>query len=338
VVEWPQMPPLDVLSIIGRVLAFAVGFVAFYLAFFLYEDEDGLWQNRLDDLWVRIHERARKTDSISTALVNKSCELLLRASDHVFGNALFSLQMVVVSLYLSLSVVPIIAFIKDRGDFLGGSSNFPKVFAVCVAVIVVSIWKPRRGILLCFLLPWVWVLVYFAHGILVTPVLPEGWVWAKSMLVVVPLSITSDVCAVAFVRRTIRAISSQASPGSVMSSSFWLVLFSMLVGLPALTFAFIGLPASIRHTEAGDLVGYFIFMNLLFNTFTVIYLIGPVFIFTGLLAHRAFWPTLCRMLYPLSRFKLLANRKAMGALGCLAWTFAFNIETVGAKELVKLLS
>jgi hypothetical protein len=35
---------------------------------------------------------------------------------------------------------------------------------------------------------------------------------------------------------------------------------------------------------------------------------------------------------------LIANRKALIPVGALALTFAFNLEKVGAKELLKLLA
>ncbi len=53
--EWPMPHTLNPLVlVIGRVLAGMVAAMAFYLAFFLYEDEEGKWQNRLENVWIAV--------------------------------------------------------------------------------------------------------------------------------------------------------------------------------------------------------------------------------------------------------------------------------------------
>ena len=51
----------------------------FYFALVLVEDEQGVWQNRVDDLWIAVYARAKLTDSIATALLNKITNGSLRA-------------------------------------------------------------------------------------------------------------------------------------------------------------------------------------------------------------------------------------------------------------------
>jgi hypothetical protein len=46
------------LMIVSRVLAGLVAAMAFYLSFFLYPNEEGIWANRIDDLWVSVHNCA----------------------------------------------------------------------------------------------------------------------------------------------------------------------------------------------------------------------------------------------------------------------------------------
>src|SRR5438552_2091583 len=92
----------NILSLLGRVSAGVIAFISFYLALFLYEDQDGHWQNRLDGLWVSIHDRAKATDHFATALINKTSEILARLCDIIFGTKNLSLRMFVVSLNMSL--------------------------------------------------------------------------------------------------------------------------------------------------------------------------------------------------------------------------------------------
>jgi hypothetical protein len=49
------------LILVSRVVAGIVGGVAFYFALFLYEDEEGLWQNRIEKLWASVYDRAKIT-------------------------------------------------------------------------------------------------------------------------------------------------------------------------------------------------------------------------------------------------------------------------------------
>jgi hypothetical protein len=46
------------ITIALRFLALSIGAVALYAAVFMYEDQEGRWQNRIEKLWVVIHDRA----------------------------------------------------------------------------------------------------------------------------------------------------------------------------------------------------------------------------------------------------------------------------------------
>lgn len=80
------------LMIVSRIAAGVVGTIAFYLAFFLYEDEQGVWQNRLEQLWLTVYDRAKVIDSTSTALFNKIGQIVLNWSARIFGRKLISIR------------------------------------------------------------------------------------------------------------------------------------------------------------------------------------------------------------------------------------------------------
>jgi len=50
-----------------RILAASVGSLALYIRLFMYEDEEGKWQNRIDNLWIDIHDRERTAGSKTSA-------------------------------------------------------------------------------------------------------------------------------------------------------------------------------------------------------------------------------------------------------------------------------
>ncbi len=62
------------LFVVSRITAGLLAALAFYFAFFLHEDEEGVWQNRIENLWMAVYDRAKVTDSTTTALFNKVSE------------------------------------------------------------------------------------------------------------------------------------------------------------------------------------------------------------------------------------------------------------------------
>jgi len=100
----------------SRVLAGIVGVVAFYFAFFLYEDEEGIWQNRIENLWISVYDRARVTNSTTTALFNKLAKVLQRTFSLVFGERLLSIQAISVSSALSIGTGVLCAVVLYRAE------------------------------------------------------------------------------------------------------------------------------------------------------------------------------------------------------------------------------
>jgi hypothetical protein len=78
-------------------VALVVAIIAFYVAFFLYEN---VWQNRIDNLWCSVYDRAKVTRSTSTALFNRIGEILQNFFSQLFGRRLVSFQAIAVSLNL----------------------------------------------------------------------------------------------------------------------------------------------------------------------------------------------------------------------------------------------
>src|SRR4051794_20535508 len=90
------------IRLVSRLLAALLACCAYYFAFFLYEDEEGIWQNRIDNLWIAIAERATVTKSNATALFNKISEVIQSILNRALGVRLLSFRAIVVSTYFSL--------------------------------------------------------------------------------------------------------------------------------------------------------------------------------------------------------------------------------------------
>jgi hypothetical protein len=106
-----------------RVVAFLLGVFGLYLTCFLFEGEEGRWQNRLETLWISIDDRARMTDSRFTAVVSRVAQVLVKGYNRMFGEHLISFQAVGVSISSSLAFAMLLSAIIDvssaatlRGD------------------------------------------------------------------------------------------------------------------------------------------------------------------------------------------------------------------------------
>jgi hypothetical protein len=86
-----------------RCLAFSVGAVAFYAAIFMYEDQEGRWQNRIEKLWIAIDDRARLTGSKTSAFFNSVAAVVTGIFDRMFGRRMLSFRFVGVSSCYSLA-------------------------------------------------------------------------------------------------------------------------------------------------------------------------------------------------------------------------------------------
>lgn len=125
--------------------------LAFYMAFFLYEDEQGRWQNRLDAFWISIHDRALVVGSTTTALWNRVSESILELTNKLFGGKLLSYRPVIASINISIAVSQFLGLLamplmvhelpKSRGFWLAAAVAIGQV---CYAGL--SIWFALRPI------------------------------------------------------------------------------------------------------------------------------------------------------------------------------------------------
>lgn len=326
----------------ARCVACIAGFIAFYVAFFMYEDEEGNWQNRLEALWVSIDDRARVTDSKFTALINKSANTLLQLSNRIFGKRLFSLQMVSVSANLSvaLSLLALMAlpFIAATGLHLAIKwslvlsllPHFMKECALCLFCGIVAIRHQRRFILLLTFLP----IVLFAGIPLLGAILDTAGPFAVVVMLqldfmfAVILSVFTDVLAIAFLRRIFINIARNISMRAILKSVVSLIVTCAAAEvLPLVGFRL------FVHGLGG--ISFFLTWLIVLNLTTVVYCLIPAVILVGLLVHKLIWPVLGKAVYPLARFKLLTNRPAMAGIGGLAFTFAITGQ-LAIDELLKL--
>jgi hypothetical protein len=333
------MPPwlLTDMSITGRILAFAVGCICFYFAFFLYENEEGVWQNRIENLWISVYDRAKVTNSTSAALLNRVGEILKRVYIHLFGERLLSFQSIAVSMNLSLAGL---TFCEGVLTITRPDTFYIRIvaWAALVATVVLVIcavlpafFRTKWAVVISWL-SWLAFLVAFMETIEhQMRLVPTFFYFMTSEILIV--SLICDLVAVIILRKLFARLATNLS----ISRMIFMIL-AVCVLVVAIVSSILIVPATLSDmawpNDEGRLASFLLMMNVP----TLLSCVLPLLMLIVIFIHRLIWPLLSRILYPLTRHKIVTNRKVLIPVGTLCLTFAFNIEHVGLKEILKMFS
>jgi len=358
-----------VLTVIGRVIAFVVSLICFYLAFFLYENEDGIWQNRVEDLWVKVHDRAQITDSKFLALFNTVGGTITTLSNVIFGQRRISIQMIATSTNLSLLgcvvtmllqdmiMVPSLVDWREYAVFLSAS-------LLLAGFAILAIRRRTSWISLAALLPVILVIVgslrAVVHSLHMRHFAANNAGFALGLPVFLFFSLACDVGAVWILRRMFSTLSVSLSLRQMLGIAVILItLIAMLVPVPSLivhaiatrlfvtpaTLVFGTPPSVFKDPPSSSLFNDTTYWLLdsgrmwifSLNVTTVIYCVIPLLIVVLMVLNKVIWPLVSRLTYSVARNRILLNRRAMLSIGCLSLTIALNLEHVGIKEILKLI-
>jgi hypothetical protein len=333
-----------------RFLAIPVGILSFYTAFFMYEDEEGEWQNRIEKLWVAINDEAKIAGSPTSAFFNKVSVVVTRGFDRIFGSRLFSLQSVGVSTSYSLA-----------GFVLSGCLAF---------AILLRTNNPlndplpeellKHGALLEFVF-LIAGLIFFILALLPS-LSPTRWFVALSLLpaffwtIGLPIELAqsnssshkqkyvafftallvsffSDIFLLALVRFTIRWVSAKTSVSRIALAVLTQAsVFVLLILVPW----DIGLGLIETVGPRPEFVA--LLCVALLNVFTGITSCMFLFSLLFVLLHKIFWPILSRLVYPLARHQIIRNRKVMVAVATACFIFAFPLMPAAIKSILQWLA
>jgi hypothetical protein len=323
----------------SRVVAGIVGAIAFYFAFFLYEDEEGVWQNRLENLWIAVSDRATVTNSTSIALVNKIGEVLRRGFTQLFGDHMFSFQAVAVSTNLSLAGAILckclLGIISARH---GEQPDFPIAWGVLVMLLLVFFaalprhFEKRWAVAASFMSPLCFLIVFNSVIHLQMGDIIDSFIY-KIVPVLLFLSVISDFLAVIVLRRLFSELTNSISVIRMLSMIVALIALALVIASsPAIVFVWLH---NLIEMESLSNIGRLLWE---LDAATLLACILPIGMLFVVLVHKLLWPLLSRVIYPISRYQVLSNRKVLVPIGTLCFTFALNLEHVGTKELLKLVS
>jgi hypothetical protein len=308
-----------------------------YAVVTMFPDEEGMLQNRVENLWVAIDDKQKSAVGRATVLFNRIASYVTRIYNRILGVRLVSVQMVGVSsassiagffllgalllfalLYLSLSrnvaVTPKFnAALLLIGILCLVLGSFVLIFAILPSLI--RNWFGRALSLVPLLL--------FLYGSVGAITREPGALRANQQMVLIGLflGIVSDITVLAAVRFSVRLIAT--------STRLREIVFAILVQVAAfLLIAVLPLELSTPLIAANkESLGAKVLLSLIaFNLFTVLGVLAFLLLLAIVLLHRVFWPLLGRVVYSVARFKPLQNnRKTFALIGIMCGLYGLGV-------------
>jgi len=325
------------LDFLIQLLLPSLGALLLYSSLFLYEDEEGMVQNILEDWWVQLDDLRQSTGLRIFSLIKHLAGILSAALDRLFGDDLWSMKAAAISLYLligsvSLCILLVFLFGISYSTLTGELEeiNGPEVLRVLALFFVPHLallylllriirstarserseWLPKALILLIFFL-FINASIYMifslenSGGIVTAPALLAAALFSISIFVG---SYMSDVLLIILSRVAFRYIFNSKTLASALSAWFLCNAGAVVISLsPLATF--------YARNELGDGAIATSLFVVISNVSAII--MASLLTMTGLamFAHRLAWPLIQRPLYLLARMQTLKRKKVTGGIG-----------------------
>lgn len=320
------------------VLIFLTGLFLVCAALFLYEDEEGMVQNVLEDLWLKLEDKRNKFLSRHAAFMRVIAEATDSIFTRLFGKKLFSLRALVAlayfshaSLYLTFAFQSLFEPAPRNIIFFATTMFLLYVIAGAIPIITKhpASFTGCAGlafVLLGVLAPF--ILVYKVGSMRV----PGDLAFLFSCAV--GLGIISDIVFIALTRQLLR--------WSAGLRSFYKIAAVVLLNC-LLAFASVVVPfllavwlqrSSWRLNLAVIAVSFVSGLVARFNSLTALTALLFVVLALVMLIHRLFWPALERPIYTLQRVGIARRSKLLGTIGIILMGLALGVQPSWLKDIV----
>ncbi|HEY6293057.1 MAG TPA: hypothetical protein VI455_16015 [Terriglobia bacterium] len=313
------------LQLVLRFLAGAAGLTSVYAALFLYEDEQGKIQNKLEEWWIRFDDEERAALSRHTAFMKEVARLGTRGFDLLFKDRLFSRYAFSVSFCFavaSLCLCAVVArFFSEEHYPASRAAIMVTAAAVSLACGIVPALTSNRALRLLRWFPLVALLV--GLGPALSQIVGEdsniggAAFWVLAPITVLAYAAWSFIFDVTFI-----AVTRWALKWSAAMDSFAAIAAVVLVngGLGALL---VGSPFLLLKLSPNSAETWGAGLSIAAYSNTIDFVAASVFLILALtlLAHRLLWPAINRPLYALQnrgvrkKFFSLAGVTLLGYAG-----------------------
>lgn len=295
-----RLVSLSAISVLFFLLHF-LGVVLICACLFLYEDEEGKIQNKIEEWWVRLSDIQKASRSKVASFMREVARLTGSGFDRLFGHRLFSLRVIPVSIYLSLaSLFLLILLTVPRTKYSAGTSRQAAfgMFFYFLALALVPAFFRNKWILAVWwtIIPAV---VLSASGFLVFVFKTRGvrsTFYGIGLLVLIFISsLLCDLVYIAMTRYILRRI---AGIDHIPEIFVMIFLNLLVLVIPILGPVYGGAVLAKYAPQAGAMVLF----SIMFNAIDVLGGLAALLLAMFLLLHRLAWPAIQRPLYAIYRF------------------------------------
>jgi hypothetical protein len=314
-----------------RILSLTGGLLSLYAAAFLYEDEYGRIQSKLEEWWIRLSDKQSLAISRHAAFMREVARLETQLLDGLFGDRLLSLRAIGVSQCLSVASMGLAVLVGYTLNLLyyhrGSSSSFEKPGTAASAAVFIGIFLVLGTLPALFrnrALPILW---YTSVILLVwVPVIGMALVevtqrLAATLSFAFVASFGCDVMFIALTRWALRRASGMERFYQIAVIILVNCLLSLLLLVGPLLIMFpqpAERSATLDPFELSTTVpAYYLAAGLVAGLNEIDVLVALIFVFLALLmlCHRLFWPIINRPLYSLQAIGIARRRKLLYTVG-----------------------
>ncbi len=320
----------SLITILFFILNF-LGVVLIYAGLFLYEDEEKQFQNKIEEWWIRVSDKHKASRSKVAAFMQEIARSTGTGFDRLFGQRLFSLRVIPVSIYLSLaSAFLLILVTQTRAKYTPGTSRQGAIVLLVyflALALVPAFFKNRLVLALWWsIIPAALLSISgFLFFVFRTRGVRATFYGIGLVALVFISSLLCDLLYITLTRHILRRI---IGIDRIPEILLMICLNLLALVIPLYGPIYIGLAVYKYAPQAGSMV----VVSLLFNFINFIAGFAAFFLSLLLLLHRLFWPAIQRPLYAIYRFSPIKEKRWLFSLGIalLLLPHQFTIETLKA--------
>jgi hypothetical protein len=302
-----------------------IGLLLLYVALFLTETDEGLVQNRLEELWINVDDLSRRSLSREAALLQQVSELLKDGLDRLFGEGLFTWKAAATSTGLSAATILLYIYVSPLSKL---NHSLPIFYASIVFAGLA--FAPGRFRYLTFL----WIPLPVLHELIPMAIFitrRDGFmefirwsgVWDYRNLLIPAIlnmgGVASDILFLSasrwFLRKAARLESAWKLLGMIsLNACLGTVLVSPLLLL--------SVASHVDTARLADLVASVALIGA--SNITAAVISGSfLLLLSVVLVHRVFWPVISKPIYAMQRRNLVKEPRLLGGISVTCLLFAW---------------
>lgn len=295
-------------------LLHVLGLVLICAGLFLYEDEEGKFQNKIEEWWVRLSDAQNVSRSKVATFMQGVARLTADGFDALFGHRLFSLRIIPVSIYLSLASVFLLIFVFFRRVANPGVGTRHGAFLMLLFFVALALMPAllKNKWLLAIWWAIIPVNLLSLGGLVAFFVKTRGAAATMHGIgLVALLFVASLACDLAYITLT-RYILRRASRIDHVPE----IVLMILANLAALAIPVLGpIYGGVALANYAPYAAGMVVLSLMFNAIDFLVGFAGLLLAVLLLLHRLFWPAIQRPLYAIYRFSPIKKKRWLFATG-----------------------